>query len=306
MDESAAPPPFDPARPQATLDAPQGPQKRRLSLGVLATAALFLFGKAKWALAALKFAKFGTLASMGLTIVVYAQIFGWTFSVGFVLLIFVHEMGHALAMRQRGIAASAPVFIPFVGAFIAMKSRPRDAWEEAYVGIGGPVLGTVGALGCLALAAATSSPFWAALASVGFLLNLFNMLPVSPLDGGRIAGAVSRWLWVPGFGLAGAWFLLRPSPIIALIVLLGAFSAYARWKKPVPGYYAIGPGKRVIMGVSYFGLIAFLMLGMGVSALYMGDVPALHAWTLEAGAGLTALGMNLGRSTPGTSRPATP
>ena len=296
MDELAAPPPFDPARPQASIDAMQAPKKRRGSIGLLITAALFLFGKAKWAVAALKFAKFGTLASMGLTIAVYAQFFGWTFAVGFVLLIFVHEMGHAVAMRQRGIPATAPVFIPFVGAFIAMKARPRDAWEEAYVGLGGPVLGSIGAVGCLILAATTGSAFWGALASVGFLLNLFNMLPVSPLDGGRVAGAISRWLWLPGFALAGLWFWVSPSPIIALIVLLGGFSAYARWKKPVAGYYEIGPWKRVAMGVSYFGLIGLLMLGMGVSALYMGDLPALQAATLHAGAGLTALGMSFGRS----------
>jgi Zn-dependent protease len=290
--DSSTTPPFDPARPQASLDPQPKPSRGRI--GLLATAALFLFGKAKWLLAALKFAKFGTLASMGLTILVYAQFFGWTFAVGFVLLIFVHEMGHALAMRQRGIPASAPVFIPFVGAFIAMKARPRDAWEEAYVGIGGPILGSVAALGCLIIAALAASPFFAALASVGFLLNLFNLLPVSPLDGGRVAGAVSRWLWVPGFVLAGVFFWFQPSPIIALVILLGAFSAWSRFKKPVPGYYAIGARKRVAMGVLYFGMVFLLIAGMGVSALFMGDVPALQAWALHAGAGLAALGMNLG------------
>jgi Zn-dependent protease len=296
---AAAPPAVAPRVPPAPVSKPS-----RRGIGVLATGALFLLGKAKWLLAALKFAKFGTLLSMGVTIAVYAEIFGWLFAVGFVLLIFVHEMGHALAMRQRGIAASAPVFIPFVGAFIAMRGRPRDAWEEAYVGIGGPILGTVGAVFCLAVAAATGSPFWAALASVGFLLNLFNLLPVSPLDGGRIAGAVSRWLWVPGFLLLGAAFLLRPSPILVLIVLMGAMSAWARFKQPVPGYYAIGPWRRASMGVAYFGLIGFLMLGMAVSALFMGDVPALHAGLLHAGAGAVALGevISSGLRSPTTTR----
>ena len=120
---------------------------------------------------------------------------GAPFAIGFVLLIFVHELGHALVLRRQGIPAGAPVFIPFLGAVIAMKGMPRNAWVEALVGIGGPALGTAGAVVCLAMGWLTGAPIWLALASTGFLLNLFNLLPISPLDGGRI-GIASQSLGI--------------------------------------------------------------------------------------------------------------
>ena len=152
---------------------------------------------------------------------VYAQIWGLYFATGFVLLIFVHELGHALVMRQQGIDAGAPVFIPFVGAVIAMKSVPRDAWVESLVGIGGPVLGSLGALVCLIVGWSTGSLFWYALASTGFLINLFNLIPISPLDGGRIVGVIGRWLWILGYAVGIGVFFLTYSPILFLILLLG-------------------------------------------------------------------------------------
>src|SRR5262249_28585987 len=138
---------------------------------------------------------------------VYATQWGWPFAVGFVLLIFVHELGHALVLRREGIRAGAPVFIPFVGAFITMQGMPRDAYVEAKVAIGGPVLGSIGAWAVLAVALASGQPFVAALGQAGILINLFNLVPVSPLDGGRIAGAFSRPFWLAGYAI-GAFILL--------------------------------------------------------------------------------------------------
>jgi hypothetical protein len=155
----------------------------------------FVLGKLKLIIPALKFAKLGTLLSMVVAVWVYAQIWGAPFALGFVLLILVHELGHALVMRQQGIPAGAPVFIPFVGAVIAMRGIPRSAWVEALVGIGGPVLGSVGALACLAIASITDSLLWYALASTGFLINR-HLSSVAVLDPAfRIVWFGSRHSW---------------------------------------------------------------------------------------------------------------
>jgi len=234
-------------------------------MGSLGVAGAFLLGKLKWGLAVFKLIKLGTLLSMFLTVGVYATLWGLPFAVGFVLLILVHEMGHAIAMRQQGIPASAPVFIPFVGAVIAMRGMPRDAWVEAIVGIGGPVLGTVGAAACLAAGSVTGSPFWFALASTGFMLNLFNMIPVSPLDGGRVVGVVSRWLWAVGFAIGIAVFIVTRSPLLLLILVLGAVQLWRSLKAPRTAYYDVPAVRRVAMGAAYFGLLAVMALGMWLS-----------------------------------------
>lgn len=243
-----------------------GVWKRRLAtFGPLGLMAIFILGKLKFIVPLLKFTKAGTLLTMLLSVWAYAQFWGLPFAAGFVLLIFVHEMGHALVMRQQGIHAGAPVFIPFVGAVIAMKSLPRDAWVEALVGIGGPVLGSLGALVCLIVALLTGSTFWYALASTGFLINLFNMLPVSPLDGGRIVGVISRWLWLLGYVVGVGVLLLTRSPILFLVLLLGLFGLARTIRGPSPDYFKVDARKRVIMGIAYFGLLALLALGMWVA-----------------------------------------
>ena len=208
--------------PDGTVDGSSPGWKKGLAtLGPLGIALLFVLGKLKFLIPLVKVTKLSTLVTMLLAVWVYAQIWGLPFAVGFVLLIFVHELGHALVMQQQGIHAGAPVFIPFVGAVIAMKSLPRNAWVEALVGIGGPALGSVGALACLIVGWATGSLFWYALASTGFLINLFNMIPISPLDGGRIVGVISRWIWVAGYAVGIVVFLTTYSPILFLILLLG-------------------------------------------------------------------------------------
>src|SRR5436305_11752501 len=109
--------------------------------------------------------------TMLLMIWIYAAMWGWRFGVGFVLLLLVHECGHLLVARKFGLRVGAPVFIPFMGAFIALKEAPRNAWIEACVGIGGPILGTVGALGCNLLGEAFNAPVFTALAWFGYFLN---------------------------------------------------------------------------------------------------------------------------------------
>ena len=264
-------------RAQAPKD--RGPSRVTAALkkwGPLGAIILFALGKAKWLLAALKFAKVGSFISMLVSVWVYALVFGWAFAVGFVLLIFVHEYGHLLAMKRQGIPAGAPVFIPFLGAAIAMKGLPRNAWVEAVVGIGGPLVGTAGAAVCLLVALVTDSLFVYALASVGFLINLFNMIPISPLDGGRIVGAISRWFWVVGYGVGIAVFLMTHSPILFLVLLLGLFSL-PRLLRPADAYYEIPSAQRLQMAVGFFGLLVFMALGHWMAEEALAPVRQKHA-----------------------------
>ena len=223
---------------------------------------VFVLGKFKWVLAALKFAKFSTLITMLASVWVYATLWGFPFALGFVLLIFVHEAGHALVLRQQKIPAGAPVFIPFVGAVIAMKGLPRNAYVEALVGIGGPALGTLGALLCLVVGWFSGYQIWYALAYTGLMINLFNMIPIPPLDGGRITPVLSRWVWVAGLAIGAAVFLQTRSPLLFLILLIGGFTFFRNFKTYDPAYYDLPARRRTAIGISYFGLLTVMALGM--------------------------------------------
>lgn len=180
--------------------------------GGLAGIVLAFGSKLKVILPMLKLGKFGgTIWSMMLMIGTYALIAPWTFAVGIVMMIFIHEMGHILAAKRLGIPVTAPTFIPFVGALISMKKHPQNAQGEAYLAMGGPVVGTIGALACYGLARLTGYDPLYAIAAIGFFLNLINLLPIHPLDGGRIVTAISRWLWLVGLigGLVIIIFYLR-------------------------------------------------------------------------------------------------
>lgn len=211
--------------------------------------------------------KFGkvllTSGTMLLSVVSYAFFFGWRYAAGFVLLIFVHEMGHYIAARQRGLDVGAPTFIPFVGAWIELKDLPHDAETEAYVGLAGPVAGTLGAFACYFLARWQNSDLLLALAYAGFMLNLFNMLPLSPLDGGRITAVISPKIWWIGAPLLLALFFWRPSPMLILIALLAAPQLLASLRgdggRPA-GYYDIPSATRANYAFWYLGLLAILAL----------------------------------------------
>jgi Zn-dependent protease len=218
---------------------------------------LFVLAKLKAAIIFLK-----TGISMIISICAYAYGWGWAFAVGFVLLIFVHECGHLLMARRFGLKVSAPLFIPFVGAAIAMKEMPRDAWTESWIALGGPLLGSVGALACVGLYALTHMPIFLALASVGFILNLFNLLPLGMLDGGRIIKAISPWLCIPGIALAVLFLCYHFSIIVFIILLLALPSAYRLIRgQHDRAYYVVTPRQRSIMTLLYGGLIAALIAG---------------------------------------------
>jgi Zn-dependent protease len=203
--------------------------------------------------------------TMLLTIWIYTRIWGWKFAVGFVLLLLVHECGHLLVAKKFGLKVGAPVFIPFMGAFIALKEAPRNAWMEACVGIGGPILGSLGALFCNLLGEIFDAPIFIALASFGYLLNLFNLTPVGILDGGRIVTAMSRWLWLPGFAVLLWLGWSYPNLVVWLMILLSLpriISLFRKRTEEEERYFEVTSTQRWTMSILYFGLIIMLILGM--------------------------------------------
>ncbi|WP_256257597.1 MULTISPECIES: site-2 protease family protein [unclassified Paenibacillus] len=193
---------------------------------------MFILSQLKAILPLLKLGKAGgAIITMAVSIWAYALRFPWQFAVGFVLLILVHEMGHVWASKRKGLPVSAPVFIPFLGAMINMKRHPRDAATEAYVAMGGPLVGTIGAAVVFAAAYATDSGLLYSLAYTGFFLNLINLLPIHPLDGGRIATAVTRWLWLVGLigGLVVIVYLR--SWLFGIIWAMFAYDLYVKYVK---------------------------------------------------------------------------
>jgi Zn-dependent protease len=213
-------------------------------------------------------AKFGkvllTGGTMLLSVVVYAWMFGWLYAVGFVLLIFVHEMGHYIAARRCGLDVGAPTFIPFVGAWIQLKQMPHNAETEAYIGIAGPLAGTLGALACYYAARNFDSTLLLALSYSGFFLNLFNLIPLSPFDGGRVTQVISPKLWYAGVPILIALFFYRPSPILILVAILAAPQVVKAWRRTETdadrAYRIASVETKMTYGLLYLGLTVFLAL----------------------------------------------
>ena len=206
-----------------------------------------------------------TCGTMFLSVWVYAQKYGWPYAAGIVGLIFVHEMGHFVAARQRGLNVGAPTFIPFVGAWIAMKDKPHNVETEAYVGLAGPFTGTLGALACYYYARVYDDHLFMALAYVGFLINLFNLIPLSPLDGGRVTAVLSPRIWLLGVPMLVALFLWKQSPLLIFI----GFLAYPNIRRALTydpkdpanaAYYEISAEHRLFYMVFYLTLTGFLAL----------------------------------------------
>jgi len=221
---------------------------------------------------------FSTSATMLVSIAAYSLIWGWKFAVGFVALLFVHEMGHVIQLRREGLEASAPMFIPFFGAVVWAKSLGDNAAAEARVGLAGPVLGSLGAAALIPIANATGNDLFRALAFTGFFLNLFNLLPVVPLDGGRAMAALSPWMWFVGFAGLVAMVFVFPNPILVLIVLFGAMETWRRWKQrnspEAKEYYRVSPRDRLLVALVYVALVVLLAIGMAEThiARDLGDV----------------------------------
>ena len=234
-----------------------------IALGLLVWKAKFIF------VAIFKFKIFTTSASMLVSVAAYSLFWGWKFALGFVLLLLVHELGHYLEAKRQGLNVSAPMFIPFLGAAILLRENPLNAWREALVAIAGPVIGSLGAAVVWLVGEQQNSEFLLALAFTGFLVNLFNLIPVVPLDGGRIAAAIHPYIWVLGFVGLIALLFLAPNPLLIIIVFVVGLELWRRWQErgtaATERYYEVKPWQRVVTAVAYFALAGLLVLGMDAS-----------------------------------------
>jgi Zn-dependent protease len=215
-------------------------------------------------------AKLGPIVKTGGTMIVsvvaYAFVFGIWYAVGFVMLLFVHELGHFVAARRIGLAVGAPTFIPFVGAWIELKEQPLSVAQEARVAFAGPLWGTAGAVVVLFLAGQYDSPLLLAVAYSGFFLNLFNLVPITPFDGGRIVAILSPRIWLLGAPILLGVFMLIPSPMFLLILVLLAPTIWqalkSAWRRELPQgnprYYEAPRQERAKFASYYVLLLVFL------------------------------------------------
>jgi Zn-dependent protease len=260
------------------LSAPFEPRKPswfRRTFGPAIAAIIAFLAKLKSILLLLpKLKLLSTAGTMLVSIAAYATLWGWQFAIGFVVLLLVHEMGHVIQLRREGIRASAPMFIPFLGAVITSRSLGDNALAEARVGLAGPILGSIGSAACILVWHATGSDLFRALAFTGLFLNLFNLLPVVPLDGGRAMAAMSPWMWFVGFAGIVVLALVWPNPIILIIVLFAGLETYRRLRQRKQGgaeqhaYYRVSPRDRLLVGAVYLSLIALLVIGMDATHLH--------------------------------------
>jgi Zn-dependent protease len=251
--------------------APVRNLRRRMGSALAAVGAVVakFFAAIKGAVLLLPKLKLLTTSGTALvSVAAYSLFWGWQFAAGFVALLFLHEMGHVIQLRREGVKASAPMFVPFLGALISAKSLGENALAEARVGLAGPILGSLASAGVAVIAVLTGSDMLLALAYVGFLLNLFNLLPVVPLDGGRAMAAMAPWMWFVGFAGLIALVFVIPNPILFIIILFGGMETWRRWKQrktrslEQAAYYRVSPRNRVLVGAVYLGLIVALAFGM--------------------------------------------
>ena len=198
--------------------------------------------------------------SMGLSIWAMALKAPLRLVIGFVAIIFVHEIGHAVAIRAKGLHAGIMVFIPFIGGAVTLKDQPRSAYDDAQIGLAGPIAGTFASLVFLQIYKWTDQPLYLAIAAAGFAVNLINLLPIGMLDGGRISAAVTKWMWVFGGGVLVYKVVKQPNPLMLLIVVLVAFQVYLSIvrEKDDKAFYDVTISQRVFIAVAYFLLVLFL------------------------------------------------
>lgn len=201
-----------------------------------------------------------TAGSMALTIVAYVLKTGWWgFVIGFVLITLIHEIGHALMMRKKGLQVGAMLFIPFLGGAVTPKEQPSNAFDDAQIGLAGPVGGTVASVVSLGIFNATGDTLYLVVAFAGFIINLLNLLPVGVLDGGRISAAITKWMWVLGGAILFYMMVRWRSPLLLLVLLVALFQVYkAITEERNDVFYELTTGQRVSIAAAYFSLVLFL------------------------------------------------
>jgi Zn-dependent protease len=260
---------------------PPGPPRQPKSVlqnigGWIAGAAVAVF---KFGFLVIKSLK--TSLSMFLMIWVYSLLFGWPFAIGIVFMILIHELGHVAAAKCLGMPVNLPMFIPLLGAYTALKQNPQDAWTAALYAAGGPFVGALAGWVCLLLGFQYHANFLVAIASVSFVFNIFNMIPVPPFDGGVMCGAISRWFWIFGLlllGLALVYFhsFFTSIFIIAIVFFMTLPRLQQTFLEPATEeeelYYSTHISNRLTMALIYLGLLAALLLGYGHASGYLTSV----------------------------------
>lgn len=226
---------------------------KRAGIGIIGLFALVQMGGA-----------LSTAVSMLVSLAFYALAFGSRFALGFIFLLLVHELGHVAASRIVGLRASGPTFIPFIGAVISLNRAPINAKMTANIAIGGPAAGTLSALVFLAVYLWSDSTLMLVLAYTGCLLNLFNLIPCAPLDGERIAAAISPRLWWIGSFVIGIVFLYTYNILVFIIFLFSLFELWRGDEQLASDYYQLTAAQRLNVAWWYFGLLSVL----GATTLY--------------------------------------
>jgi Zn-dependent protease len=214
----------DPSKPED--ERPAARHAKSGGIGAILATLAVVAAKLKFLLVGLKIftSSWTFLLSLGL----YVVAFGWRIGIVLIFVLAAHELGHFFAYRAYGLTARLPVFVPFLGAYTAGAIAP-DLEQDAYIALAGPVVGLALATGCYAIALATGDRFWTACADISAFLNLFNMIPVLPFDGGRVIGALWPPLWIAGVLVFVAVSIKIGVPLllVLLIALLGIPAMYA-------------------------------------------------------------------------------
>ena len=242
------------------------PQQRRSAAGWAGGAGAGILGLLKYGAIG---GKLLTASTFLLSFGAYSLFWGPWSALGIVLMILVHEMGHVIEIQRQGLRATAPVFIPFMGAAIFQRQHPTDAVHQAQIGIAGPIAGTIGATAAFALFGETHFQPFLIWAWFGFFINLINLVPAGMLDGGWILAPVSKWFQVVGLGflavlyIAGAvgWVPFALSPIFIIVVILGLPATFARFRMASSPYYtSVTPQARLAIGISWLVLVVYLVI----------------------------------------------
>ncbi|MBX9878072.1 MAG: hypothetical protein K2Y22_06390 [Candidatus Obscuribacterales bacterium] len=211
---------------------------------------------------------------MALSLGIYTMMFGWKYAITIIVLLYIHEMGHFIVMHFYGLKPKAPVFVPFVGAYTAMSTVPGDLATHAWVAYAGPFIGGLAAFASFLLGVTTGNTWLIAAANTGAILNLLQLVPIKPFDGGFIAQSITKWLFIPGAILLGYLALTLRSPLLIIIAVASIFVMFSQFRKgadPEAERYPATPIQRIFISLSYIGLaiaLTYLFMHSHIRAPY--------------------------------------